>query len=86
MKATIDQDGRIALDKDIQQQLGVHPGDEVVLEPRGRELIIKAANGTTGLCYEGNVLVHRDACPPGSDALREDRDERMRQLTQGLPQ
>jgi hypothetical protein len=42
--------------------------------------------GVVGLCYEGNVLVHRGVCTPGSDVLREDRDERMRQLTQGLPQ
>ena len=64
MKATIDREGRIVLDDEVQKQLGVQPGDEVVLEPRGAELILKAANGKTGLCYEGNVLVHRGTALP----------------------
>jgi hypothetical protein len=64
MKATIDPEGRIALDHDLQAFLGVQPGDDVVLEPRGAELVIKAANGKTGLCYEGTVLLHRGTALP----------------------
>lgn len=32
MKATIDREGRIALAKEVQAQVGVQPGDEVLLE------------------------------------------------------
>ena len=86
MKATIDREGRIALAKELQAQLGVQPGDEVVLENRGDEWIIKATPKESGLCYEGSVLVHRgtntaEKCQPGAE-----RDERMEQLSQGLPQ
>ena len=64
MKATIDREGRIALAEEVQQRLGVHPGDDVVLETRGNELVVKAANGKTGLSSEGNVLVHRGTALP----------------------
>lgn len=84
MIATIDHQGRIVLDQELQKQLGVQPGDDVVVEPRGTELVIKAANGKSGLCREGNVLVHRGTCVSDT-ALAADRDERMDQLAEGLP-
>lgn len=46
MKATIDREGRIALAKEVQAQLGVQPGDDVLLENRGNEWIIKATTAT----------------------------------------
>jgi bifunctional DNA-binding transcriptional regulator/antitoxin component of YhaV-PrlF toxin-antitoxin module len=52
MKATIDRDGRIALDEALQRNLGVKPGDDVELEPRGAEVVIRAPNGNSGL-YDG---------------------------------
>jgi bifunctional DNA-binding transcriptional regulator/antitoxin component of YhaV-PrlF toxin-antitoxin module len=64
MKATIDRDGRIALGPEVQSQLGVQPGDDVLLEKRGDEWIIKAAKSETGLCFEGNMLVHRGTALP----------------------
>jgi formylmethanofuran dehydrogenase subunit D len=86
MKATIDGEGRIALGPDVQSQLGVKPGDEVVLENRGGDVIIKAAKAATGLCYEGNVLVHRGVSPVRKDELLSTtRDERFEQLREGLP-
>jgi bifunctional DNA-binding transcriptional regulator/antitoxin component of YhaV-PrlF toxin-antitoxin module len=85
MIATIDREGRIVLDQELQKQLGVQPGDDVVVEPRGAELVIKAVNGKTGLCHEGNVLVHRGTCVTQNDDLAADRDDRMAQLCQGLP-
>ena len=86
MKAIIDREGRIALAKEVQAQLGVQPGDEVVLENRGDEWIIKATVGEPGLCYEGNVLVHRGICTPEKCQPEAEREERMDQLSQGLPQ
>ncbi|HTU20013.1 MAG TPA: hypothetical protein VMG10_18255 [Gemmataceae bacterium] len=55
-------------------------------ERRGDERIINATAGESGLCYEGNVLVHRGTCTPKKCQLEAERDERMEQLSQGLPQ
>ena len=86
MKATIDREGRIALAKELQAQLGVQPGDEVVLENQHGAWVIKSAGTDTGLCHEGNVLVHRGRSPAPSDELLAVREERLRQLSTGLSQ
>ena len=87
MLATIDREGRIALGPELQNQLGVHPGDVVLLEQRDGEWIIKAAKAEAGLCLEGNILVHHGVSPEASaDPLATDRDERCKQLSEGLPQ
>jgi bifunctional DNA-binding transcriptional regulator/antitoxin component of YhaV-PrlF toxin-antitoxin module len=86
MKATIDRDGRIILGRELQSKLGVQPGDEVLFENQGGEWVIKPVKSMTGLCFEGNVLVHRGVTPePCSDPLAAGRDERFDQLTEGLP-
>ena len=43
MIATIDREGRISLGQEFQDHLGVHPGDEIVLEIHGNGWLIKAA-------------------------------------------
>ena len=78
MKTTIDREGRIALGQEVQRQLGVEPGDEILLENRGSEWVIKAAKSETGLCLEGNLLVHRGvSAPPNHEPLATVRDERF---------
>ena len=62
MITTIDHQGRIELPRDLQLQLGVRPGDEVSMEGRGTECIISSSRTASGLCLEGNVLVHRAGC------------------------
>lgn len=84
MKTTIDEQGRITLDPEIQLRLGVHPGDEVVLETRGEECVITPARPGTGLIREGEVLVHRALSVSPETGLSDDRDERFQQLTEGL--
>src|SRR4051812_22551961 len=85
MKATIDREGRIALTKELQDQLGVQPGDEVLVENHGREWVIKAAKDKAGLCQEGNVLVHcGTTAMPNIDPLATVREERSKMLCKGL--
>ncbi len=86
MNTVIDSQGRIELPRDLQLQLGVRPGEEVSLESRGGECVITPARDATGLCLEGNVLVHR-AMPSSSPVvdLTVVRDERFEQLVEGLP-
>ena len=84
MKATIDGDGRIQLGQDLQSQLGLRPGDDVVFENRAGEWILKAAQSEKGLCREGNVLVHRGTCTAPMDLLAQVREERSMQLMEGV--
>ena len=52
---------------------------------RSREWNSKPANSRTGLCWEGNVLVHRGVCTQtGPASLASVRDERLDQLSEGL--
>ena len=89
MKTVIDASGCIRLPQDLQAQLGVKPGDEVILESRAGEWVIKSAQGESGLTWSGKVLVHRGTTVTDATVdqlLDELRDERFRQLSNGLPQ
>jgi AbrB family looped-hinge helix DNA binding protein len=81
MKTTIDAAGRILLPDDLRARLGVKPGDEVVIEERAGEWVIKPANAASGLSWEGNVLVHRGSTttPATVEELIDDaREDRFR--------
>ena len=85
MRATIDSEGKITLGRDLQRQLGVQPGDDVLFEKNGDEWIIKAVRSESGLCFEGNILVHRGVlAAPIAESLAAARDERFEQLSEGL--
>ena len=70
------------------RQLGVKPGDEILLEARmPGEWILKSANSATGLLLEGNVLVHRGTCTSNAtieELLDDVRNDRFRDLAEGL--
>jgi bifunctional DNA-binding transcriptional regulator/antitoxin component of YhaV-PrlF toxin-antitoxin module len=86
MKATIDANGCITLGPEVQARLGVRPGDEVILEDRGDEWVLKAVPPKTGLSREGNVLIHRGVSASASSSdLEDNRDDRFEQLRTGLP-
>jgi hypothetical protein len=80
------QNGVVVFDEAVQLpegtlvQVTVRP-----VENRGGAASGLASAGQTGLCYEGNVLVHRGTCTSGNGRLEAERDERMDQLSQGLP-
>ena len=80
------QNGVVVFDEAVQLpegtvvQVAVRP-----VEYRGGAAIDPARAGESGLCYEGNVLVHRGNCAPRNGHLEAERDERMDQLSQGLP-
>ena len=85
MKATLDDNGRIQLPHALQSQLGVKVGDEVVLENRAGQWVIRAARDETGLSWKANVLVHEGICPqPVDQVLSQIREERIEQLSEGL--
>jgi bifunctional DNA-binding transcriptional regulator/antitoxin component of YhaV-PrlF toxin-antitoxin module len=87
METVVDESGRIQLPEDVRSQLGVGPGDHVILEPRAGEWVLKAAHASAALSWEGNVLVHQGTSTPGAAAeslIDQARDERFRQLTEGF--
>jgi AbrB family looped-hinge helix DNA binding protein len=87
MKTVIDESGRIQLPEDVRTQLGVKAGDEILLEERAGEWVLKSANTDTGLSWEGNVLVHKGTSTVSAaieDLIEQARDERFRQLCQGM--
>src|SRR5262249_22659907 len=52
---------------------------------RSKEWSLNPADSQTGLCWEGNVLVHRGACTQtGPEPLASVRGERLDQLSEGL--
>jgi predicted DNA-binding antitoxin AbrB/MazE fold protein len=81
------QNGVVVFDEPITLQEGTEV-EVAVRRPqnRGDETIIKSVAAESGLCYEGNVLVHRGTCTTKNRPLEAERDERMEQLSQGLPQ
>ena len=87
MKTIVDEAGCILLPEDVRAQLGVKPGDEVLLEARAGEWVLKAATAKAGLAWEGNVLVHQGTSmtsPTIESAIEELRNERFQQLTEGF--
>ena len=89
VKMTIDQVGRILLPEDLRRQLGIRPGDEVVLEERSGDWVMRSARDVGGLCWEGNVLVHKGentTAATTEDVLNEVRSKRFEQLTEGFPE
>jgi bifunctional DNA-binding transcriptional regulator/antitoxin component of YhaV-PrlF toxin-antitoxin module len=88
MKTTIDSSGRVQLPQDLQAHLGVKPGDVVLFEERAGEWVIRSAHAESGLGWEGNVLVHWGTIVTSAkvdELIDEVRDERFRELTDGLP-
>ncbi len=84
MKATLTSDGQISLPAEVQAQLGVKPGDDIILEPQNGVCVIRAGNVPTGLAFEGNVLVHHGVSHSSvEDAIKEARDDRLNQTSEG---
>ncbi len=74
MTATIDPQGRIRLDPEVQRQLGVKPGDELAMENRNGQWVLSPV----GLVTEDGVLVHRGTSPVSADdLLAQVREERL---------
>ena len=85
MKTTLGSDGQIQLSQEIQAQLGLKPGDDVILETQNGTCIIRASDAATGLMRQGNVLVHRGVSESSIDAVLEEiHNQRLDQATEGM--
>ncbi len=67
-------------------QFGAEPGDEVFLERRGDEWVLRVAKLPMGLVRDGERLVHRGvSLISAEESLEELRNERFDQLSEGFP-
>ena len=87
MTMVVDEAGRIQLPEEVRSQLGVGPGDQVILEVRAGEWVLKSVPSTLALAWEGNVLVHQGTgllSAAAENSIDQARDERFRQLVEGF--
>lgn len=60
MRTTIDRGGRIVIPKDIRDEIGLHPGDEVEIELRGTTVEVVRPTGHARLVEHDGLLVVAD--------------------------
>ncbi len=86
MNVIVDPSGRIELPVDLRARLGLKSGDCVIIEEENGRLVIKPAEVSGPLRWEGNVLVHDGVLLSGaSDILDEIRNQRRDDLLKGGP-
>ncbi len=86
MNVIVDPSGRIELPVDLRVRLGLKSGDRVVIEEENGRWVIKPAEVSEPLRWEGNVLVHDGVLfPSQSDTLDEIRSRRNQELLGGGP-
>lgn len=82
MEATLDDFGRIALPKEIRDDLGLQPGAVLRIEERGGGILLRPADQMAGLVRKAGVLVFAGEAEGDLDsALTRDREERLRRVS-----
>lgn len=86
MDVTIDSFGRIVIPKKIRDRLGILPGAtlrlDIVEGDDHERLTLEPLRDEPVLQREGNLLVHTGEIVGNvSDAIRQERDERVRKLS-----
>ncbi|HEV3386133.1 MAG TPA: AbrB/MazE/SpoVT family DNA-binding domain-containing protein [Gemmata sp.] len=78
MTSTVNELGRLELPPEVTAQLGLKPGDCVIVETDNGQCVLRPVRNDTGLRWEGNVLVHQGI---GADtSVQELRDEFLNRL------
>jgi AbrB family looped-hinge helix DNA binding protein len=83
MKLRLDKLGRVVLPKPLRARYGLRPGTELEVSEGAQEFALRPARLGPSLINDHGVWVHQGV-PQGEvdfdKALREDREERLRQL------
>lgn len=58
MKTTIDRFGRLVVPKELRERLGLRAGDEIEVDSRDQEIVLKPTAQEAPLCVEEGVLVY----------------------------
>jgi bifunctional DNA-binding transcriptional regulator/antitoxin component of YhaV-PrlF toxin-antitoxin module len=70
MTSIVDERGCVELPVEVTHQLGLKPGDRVVVETAGGQCTVRPEASQGGLRCEGNVLAH-DGVSPNAFIIRE---------------
>jgi AbrB family looped-hinge helix DNA binding protein len=81
MTSTVNELGRLELPPEVTAQLGLKPGDRVLVETGNGQCVLRPVRPDAGLRWEGNVLVHQGVGPGPS--VMDLRDERLNRLGEG---
>jgi AbrB family looped-hinge helix DNA binding protein len=82
-KVTLDRAGRLVLPKPIRDRLGLHPGDELLLENEGDRIVLRPVRHEALLKKELGVWVYQGELSDTSipDLIDEEREKRLRGFT-----
>jgi AbrB family looped-hinge helix DNA binding protein len=81
MTSTVNELGRLELPPEVIAQLGLKPGDRVLVETDNNQVVLRPVRHEAGLSWEGNVLVHQGVGTTPSAA--ELQNERLNRLNGG---
>lgn len=62
--ASLDKRGRVVIPKELRQELGLKPDQNVIIELRGKEIILKPALEVEKFIEELKGCVHGSQIPP----------------------
>jgi len=81
METTLDRFGRIVIPKKIRNDFNLNPGDQIRIEEREQDIILKLVEGEPNLHWKEGVLVF-SGVPIGDlgDALEKHREDRVKIL------
>jgi AbrB family looped-hinge helix DNA binding protein len=82
MTSIVDDQGRLELPEAVTTQLGLKPGDRVIVETSNGLCVLRPERRDGALHWEGNVLVHRGVGT--SPSVAELREARLNGLGEGL--
>jgi AbrB family looped-hinge helix DNA binding protein len=83
MELVLDKAGRVVIPKQVRDSLGLHPGDALDLESDGETLHLHPVRPKAVLRKKHGILVY---CGDSAgidivEAIREDREQRMRDVS-----
>ena len=86
MQTKLDKFGRVLNPKKIRQDLGLRPGEMLGLEQSNGKIIITPNSDDECLTVKDGVLIFTGKAEGDlSDAIKNDREARIRKLSAGLP-
>jgi len=78
----LDRFGRIVIPKPIRDGLGLEPGAELEVEEQGETIILTPADHPPFVKRKGHILVYTGKAEGDLvDAVRRDREERIRRVS-----
>ncbi len=82
METTLDDQGRVAIPREVLEDLGLMPGARVIVEEQDSAIVIRSAEDAGGLVEEDGVLLFAGETVGNVDDLIERvRESRIRDIS-----